>query len=168
MRSTARHFWNISVAMWTIDFNKVLSSLHELLFWSSRYQLTDVKVIFAEVMLLGPALFTGKAALLLLYYRIFSPSSSFRWKIYVIFAIALLSNLAMVPVDAVLCSPPHGDWSKANPNCNKSYYYGLVHGTINVMIDLTAFYLPIPLVLKLHMSLRRKLGVLAIFATGLL
>lgn len=168
MRSTARHFWNISVAMWTIDFTKVLSSLHELLFWSSRYQLTDVKVIFAEVLLTGPALFTGKAALLLLYYRIFSPNSSFRWKIYVTFTIALLSNLAMVPVEAVFCSPPHGDWSKTNPNCDKTYSFAVFNGTMNVIIDLTAFYLPIPLVLKLHMSLRRKLGVLAIFATGLL
>ena len=126
------------------------------------------KVIFVEVMLMGPALFTGKAALLLLYYRIFSPSSLFRWQIYVTLAVAFVSNVAMVPVDAVLCSPPHGNWGATNPNCVKSYYYGLVHGPINVIIDLVALYLPIPMVLKLQMPLRRKLGILAIFATGLL
>lgn len=117
---------------------------------------------------MGPALFTGKAALLLLYYRIFSINSSYRWKIYVTLAIAFVSNIAMVPVDAVLCSPPHGHWGATNPNCRKSYYYGLVHGPINVMIDLVAFYLPIPMILQLQIPLRRKLGILAIFATGLL
>ena len=84
------------------------------------------------------------------------------------FTVALLANLLMVPVDAIFCSPPHGDWSKTNPKCNTTYYFALVNGTMNVIIDLIAFYLPIPPVLKLHMSLQRKIGVLAIFATGLL
>ena len=116
--------------------------------------------------MLGPAVFAGKAALLLLYYRIFAPSRSFRWKIYVTIAIAFLSNIAMIPVDAILCSPPRGEWEKPNPNCDKSYHYGLVQGTFGVLVDLIAFYLPIPMVLNLQMPLRRKIGVLAIFATG--
>ena len=126
------------------------------------------KVIFVEQMLTGPALFTGKAALLLLYYRIFSLHLSFRWQIYVTIAIAFVANIAMIPMNAVLCLPPRGHWGAINPNCIKIYSYGLVHGTVNVVTDLVAFSLPIPMVLKLHMPLRQKLGILAIFATGLL
>lgn len=51
-----------------------------------------MKVVFAEEMILGPAMFAGKAALLLLYYRIFSPSASFCWKIFVTTAIAFVSK----------------------------------------------------------------------------
>lgn len=127
-----------------------------------------MKVSFAEIMIFGPAVFAGRAALLLLYYRIFSPSSSFRWKIYVALAIAFGSSMAMVPVGAVLCSPPNGDWTVHNPNCSKSFYYALVQGTIGLMVNLYAFYLPIPMVLKLQIPSRRKVGVLAIFATGLM
>ena len=41
-------------------------------------------------------------------------------------------------------------------------------GTINVVSDFTILLLPIVEVWRLHMSTRRKIGVSAVFATGLL
>ena len=119
------------------------------------------------LMMIRMTVFAGKAAVLLLYYRVFSPSRSFRWKIYAILVVAFVSNVVSIPLNAALCSPPRGkSWAVHDPKCDESFNYGLVVGIINVMIDLMAFCLPIPMVLSLQLPLKRKIGVLAIFATG--
>ncbi len=44
---------------------------------------------------------------------------------------------------------------------------GVVQGAVNVASDLYIFYLPIPVVWNLQLPLKKKLGVLATFTTGL-
>jgi hypothetical protein len=39
---------------------------------------------------------------------------------------------------------------------------------INMSLDIVIFILPIPLIFGLHMKMGKRLGVIAIFATGLL
>lgn len=54
-----------------------------------------------------------------------------------------------------------------NSDHSGARFYALFQGIIGVIIDLITFYLPIPIILNLQMPFRRKLGILAIFATGL-
>lgn len=118
-------------------------------------------------MLLGPAVFFGKCALLLLYLRIFSPGKAFRYQIYATIAFAFGTQVSMIPVDTILCAPPRGiSWAIPNPNCSKSYVNGVVAGPSSLLIDLIVFYLPIPVIMRLHMPKRRRLGILAIFLTA--
>lgn len=124
-------------------------------------------MIYAEEMLLGPAIFFGKSSLLLLYYRIFSPSKAFRYKIYGGLIFAAISQLAIIPIDSIYCAPPAGtSWAIFNPNCYKSYGYGIAQGLSNLLLDLFIFYLPIPVIWHLQMPLKKRIGVIAIFMTG--
>lgn len=125
--------------------------------------------MYAADLLIGPSIFCGKCSLLLLYYRVFSPNKAFRYKIYGTTAFCFVSQMAFVPVTSILCTPPRGSpWGVPNPNCTKAFNFGLVPGISDILIDLYAIYLPVPMVLRLQMPLRRRIGLIAIFMTGLM
>ena len=120
-------------------------------------------------MLLGPSIFLGKCSILLFYLRIFSPDKSFRRQVYVAIAFSFASQLALIPIYAVLCAAKPGtSWAVPNPNCPKSNPIGLFHGIANLLVDLCILYLPVPAVMRLQMPIRRRIGVITIFMTGLM
>lgn len=53
-------------------------------------------------------------------------------------------------------------------NCNHLATPGLVQAGMNIAADIAIFVLPLPIVFRLQMPLGKKIGVAAIFATGLL
>jgi len=65
---------------------------------------------------------------------------------------------------------PHGaPWDLAVlGTCDHLATPGLVQGGINIAADLTIFILPLPIILKLQIPTSKKIGLSAIFATGLL
>lgn len=68
-----------------------------------------------------------------------------------------------------MCLPSRkGSWAEAQTNCGKTSVYSYVQGPAAVAFDLFVIYLPASVIVNLHMPLRRKIGVLAIFMTGLL
>ena len=48
------------------------------------------------------------------------------------------------------------------------FILSLVQGPLNVVLDLYVFVVPIPVVIRLQMSLRRRFAILSIFFTGIL
>ena len=52
--------------------------------------------------------------------------------------------------------------------CVKTWIVTIATGTVNTLIDLYILVLPIAMVLRLQLTLRRKLGVVLIFTIGLL
>ena len=124
------------------------------------------QVEYSERMMLGPAIFLGKASLLLLYRRVFAPSRSFRVQVYILLVICFLSQVSFVPINIALCGPGDPEWLTLSPQCTKSYSYGLVQGASNILVDLAIFIMPIPMVARLQLPLKKKIGVLAIFMTG--
>ena len=116
-------------------------------------------------MLLGPCLFLGKSCLLLLYHRIFNIQRAFHLTIYIFIAFAFVSQMSIIPMDAILCHPVN-DWTMENPRCQETYKIGPAQGACSIAIDVAIFVMPIPIVWGLHMPIRRRIGVLAIFATG--
>ena len=126
---------------------------------------------FAEVVLLGPSAFFAKLSLLLLYLRIFGPQKSTRYAIYISIAFAFCLYWINIPIEAYYCAPSAGKgWtlSEIGPKCWSTIILGLVQGPLNVLLDLILFILPIPVVIGLQMSFRRRMAVLAVFFTGLL
>ena len=126
---------------------------------------------FAEIALLGPSAFFAKVSLLLLYLRIFSPHKSTRYAIYISIAFAFCLYWVSIPIEAYYCAPSAGKgWtlSEIGPKCWSAVILGLVQGPLNVLLDVFLFVLPIPVVIGLQMSFRRRMAVLAVFFTGLL
>lgn len=70
-----------------------------------------------------------------------------------------------------LCAPKAGqDYAETfrTERCRKSTVFGIVQGVFGIVSDLYLLVIPIPAVMGLQMPRRRKLGVIAIFMTGLL
>lgn len=117
-------------------------------------------------MIVGPANYMGKLALFALYHRIFKQVGWARWTIYVAAVIGLIVPL-MTPIDAVLCSPPKGKpWGYPNPECSKSFKYGIPQGIASLLIDVCIMVLPIPIIVRLNLERRKKIGILLIFLLG--
>lgn len=124
---------------------------------------------FAQEMLFGATLFFSKTSLLLFFYRIFAPDKVFRYKLYGAFIFVALTTLTSIPMDLAVCVPgPDDSWQEAQIKCTKTSVYGYIQGPAAVIFDLFVIYLPASVIVHLHMPTRRKLGVLAVFATGLL
>lgn len=120
-------------------------------------------------MMLGSTLFFSKTSLLLLFYRVFSPDKIFRYKVYGAFAFIAATTLTSIPMYLAICIPgKHGSWAESEAKCNKTSVYSYVQGPTGVAFDLFLVYLPASVIVQLHLPPRRKVGILAIFMTGML
>jgi len=109
----------------------------------------------------------GKIALLALYLKLFGHINKVRWSIYAV-SIFALTILVMTPLDAILCGRVQGqDWGMVNPECYRTFAYGLAQGITSLLIDLYIIFLPIPIIMGLNLARRKKYGVLIIFLTGI-
>ncbi|CAD6591223.1 MAG: hypothetical protein ASARMPREDX12_005038 [Alectoria sarmentosa] len=117
-----------------------------------------------------PIIFITKLSILLLFLRIFVPSGKTRtyWIIQGVILFNFLFYLANLPVEIWPCVPRSKLWTPTEPgHCIKNEEVFVAGGTINVVSDFTILLLPIVEVWRLHMSTQRKIGVSAVFATGL-
>ena len=113
----------------------------------------------------------AKISLLLLYYQIFSPNARFRHCIYVSMGFLFLFYCGLFIAFAVLMIPRPGQSLLAafrSLDTAKGFSLSIAQSVAGVAIDFFIFCLPIPVVWKLQLPLRQKIGVLAIFMTGLL
>lgn len=147
-----------------IRYAESLSSISYL-----RLLIINSQSLFALEMMLGSTMFFAKTCLLLLFYRIFSPNRIFRYKLYGAFAFIATTTLPYIPMFLAICLPgSKGSWAEGQIKCHRTYVYSYVQGPAGVIFDLFVIYLPASVIVHLHMPLRRKIGVLAIFMTGLL
>jgi len=126
-------------------------------------------MVFSEGMLVGPAIYLGKISLLALYHRIFGHILMVRYTIYCAAVIGFII-LAMSSMQDILCSPPtSAGWKSAHePHCNRTWKYSIVQGLLSVMLDLYILIMPIPIISRLNLALKRKIGIMLIFLTGIL
>lgn len=76
-----------------------------------------------------------------------------------------------VPLTTYFCVPRIGkawDIDDFSSGCEKLSLFSVVQGVLAVLLDLYIFLLPIPIVLRLQMSLKSRLSVLGIFGTAIL
>lgn len=75
-------------------------------------------------------------------------------------------------IEAFNCNPVQKVWHtltyKGNFTCFDNSMVEFVIGGFNIGTDLIILVMPMPMVLDLKMELRRRLGLLVIFSTGIL
>ena len=119
---------------------------------------------------LSPATFFAKAAVVLLYLKVFaSTSRSFRIRIHITLAFLFCLYFINLPLTGYYCVP-HGDETWVMPSvslrCAKLEVFGAVQGSLGLVVDLWIFWLPLKIIWNLNMSRRKKLQLVTIFATG--
>lgn len=146
----ARHAWDLAIISYTAKY---------------------LKIILAETLVGALALFFSKVSILLLLFRVFSTKRRTRLFIYFGIVWAALIGCTALVVACALCIPRGNESFDSLPSierCTHQEIWAVVQGALNVALDLYILYLPIPLVLALQLGLKKKLGVLAIFMTGLM
>ncbi len=122
-------------------------------------------------MILGPTLFFAKSSIFLLYLRVFTIDKKMRRSIWLGLTFNFILYWINIPFESWNCAPRAGDsWGldTTGRTCANNIMFGLVQGVLSVVLDLYIFFLPIPIVLGLQMSLRNRLAILGVFGTAIL
>ena len=116
-----------------------------------------------------------KLTFFLLYLQIFRPDRILKYCIYGGALFTTLAYAAMGTAQFVLLSPRPGETfledylkSVSSNVFMESINIGLPLSAIGIAIDLYILVLPIAAISKLQMALRKRLGVMSIFAIGLM
>ena len=113
-------------------------------------------------------MFLIKLSILLFYNRLFGVDRQVRYLVWfgisfqALFYTAIVSNQI---ADLIECASAS---ALTNTFCKNQYAVVLLQGIINVITDFYVLALPISSVMKLQLPFQRKLGLLAVFMTGLM
>lgn len=116
---------------------------------------------------------SAKLSLLVFYYRIFNPSKFAKIVIWVGMTVTSLFYLIMIITTLVYMIPRPGDggWASSKNNARMAEPSSQILATLGVGSTVTDFYVflvPLYLCQKIHMPIRRKIGVSCVFLTGIL
>ncbi|KAI2634783.1 hypothetical protein GGS26DRAFT_524281 [Hypomontagnella submonticulosa] len=115
-----------------------------------------------------------KAAILLMYLQLFSVSRGMRIAVWIGLVFDFLLFIPSVPMAAIYEAPrPGHSWEEmitANERNQVDILvpYAIATGAVSVLLDLYIFILPLPIIIKLHLSLSKKIQVALVFMTALL
>ena len=112
-----------------------------------------------------------KLSILAFYLRIFT-DRMFKRSVYVLMAFIVAFLLFTLPATIFQCTPVSHVWTGWTGE-TKGHCFGVSTGTwivssVNITEDIAVILLPIPHLLKLSLSPKKKLQVIAMFCVGLL
>lgn len=125
------------------------------------------KTVYVTMVLYGPCAFFIKASILIFLTRVFAPFRRAVIGIYIFIGFMLAYYLPVIIIKAMICRPVEVFWDDDTPGkCFNQRALILADSVISVLSDLIIFALPLPLASDLHMPLKRKLRVAAVFSAG--
>ena len=108
-----------------------------------------------------------KMAILLLYLRLFHVSRRFKYATWATMFFVCGYLFCNIVTQYFGCTPASKFWNVATPgHCiaiTKSY---LAYGSMNVISDFFIFVLPLPMVWRLKLTRKEKIGVSLVFMSG--
>lgn len=106
-------------------------------------------------------------AILLIYLRLFGVNKTFKrctWVVMFFVCGYLVSNFW---TQLFGCSPPSKYWIPDTPgHCIDYTKSGLAYGSMNISSDFFIFTLPLPMIWRLKLSRKEKIGISLIFMSG--
>ena len=110
-----------------------------------------------------------KFSILLLLYRIFGLKKRFRQAVWISGLVVITYWLSCSMVAIMGCIPVEKNWNESTPGtCVDRISFLRWNGICNLLIDLLILCLPIPMLWRLELPLRRKVEMTGTFALGLL
>ena len=136
--------------------------------WQFKTQLEPtLKAIYAAEQLLFASFTFPKLSLLFLYLRVFD-GRWFRITTYALIVITTCCWLTFTCVGLFLCHPISYYWDRLIPGgrCLNVDTFWRAVPPFNIVTDVVALILPVPVVWRLEASRMKKLGVIFMFLTG--
>lgn len=162
---TARHIWDVPLSAIDAPWVKV-SWLNLTMATQSNGHYLQRSAVLGTIY--GPAMWFAKAAFLTRYLRLFNVVAWMWWSCHAGIWFLACAYWSLVPV-SVIYNFPHGDehWDLAMSLDSAPAQVAFVTmGLISVVSDLYILILPSPILLKLQISLKRKLGLCLVFITA--
>jgi hypothetical protein len=131
------------------------------------------QVSFLSSIVIFPIMFFVKLNLFLLFRKVFKVVLWLQVLAYTGMIASFFLYMTLMALNAYFCAPRTGqdftDYLLAmdSPQClNNIKPTAVVGAALNIAVDVYIMIIPLPAVVALHLPLRRKLGVVAIFLTG--
>ncbi|KAL8898907.1 MAG: hypothetical protein Q9207_006467 [Kuettlingeria erythrocarpa] len=128
-------------------------------------------VVRSYLYILGLTL--AKLSLLFFLYRIFRVDRLFRIISWLLGAILVIWTAVSLLLCIFACKPIKASWVlsvQLDPRTKcpiKAYDVNNYHGFCNIITDFVLLFLPVPLLWKLHVNGRKKLGLAIVFGTAI-
>lgn len=124
----------------------------------------------AEQILAGPMFWTSKAAILLLYIRLFGTMRWVRNVSYALLAFTFCFTMYNTVISFIWCFPSVGEpWGPAvSKKCFKATPNAIALGVIGLVTDIIMFALPFPILGKLQLGRQRRIALIVVFSVGFL
>ncbi len=123
---------------------------------------------FSDLMY-SPAVGFTKISIILLVIRIFCPTKRdpFYWALQGLNVLNTIFYTIYFIIPIVECHPRMKIWQPKSPgSCLKIFDLYIISGVFNVCSDIAMYSAPLWKIWHLHMSRGRRLGTMAVFATG--
>lgn len=116
------------------------------------------------------ASFSAKLSVLLLYLRAFSVQKILRYFIFFGIAFNFCLNFALFIINLWFCTPrPGAAWDmELGEHCERLTPIYVVSSALNIALDLYILLLPCSTFFKLQLPLRKKIGLMIVFMTGIM
>ncbi|KAK4894142.1 hypothetical protein LTR27_007508 [Elasticomyces elasticus] len=133
-------------------------------------QKANIIAFVAKLVFTLAATFT-RLSLCAFYYRLVKDSGIvwFRWVVHATVAFTVAIGVAFVFLTIFLCTPVPYYWQyppQTAGHCLDEGLATLAAGILNIVNDLLAALVPIPLVMRLRMPMRQRIGVSVLFGLG--
>ncbi|KAI9824139.1 MAG: hypothetical protein M1826_007453 [Phylliscum demangeonii] len=109
-----------------------------------------------------------KCSILAFYHR-FLTQKSIRMILYGLAAVIVLFAVIMIFIEIFQCHPVEATWQLLRPHkCTfpNPFILQVANSIVNLITDIFVLVLPIPIVLGLHASTNRKIGLVIVFLLG--
>ncbi|KAL2814124.1 hypothetical protein BJX63DRAFT_204536 [Aspergillus granulosus] len=141
--------------IWFVPFHDITTILH---------------LYYFEEMLYIASIALSKISMLLLFLRLF-PDENFRRATYIVLAITSCWGLGIFFANAFSCRPVSYFWHRWDGEhegkCIEHAHLLWSHATINIALDLVIIGLPLSTLVKLNLTLGKKIGICSMFAVGI-
>lgn len=166
-------FFAVALSIVTIIANYVYGCDRHIYDVPPQWFVIDLKIIMSTKALFTCAGTFIRQSLLCLYLRLVHDSGmkGFRWAIHSATFINAAIGIAFLCLTIFQCTPVHAYWAwppEPGAKCLDEGITTLVCGILVTIVDFAILMLPIPIILRLQMSLREKLGVIALLNLGLI
>ncbi|KAI4607476.1 hypothetical protein J4E80_009589 [Alternaria sp. BMP 0032] len=136
----------------TISEDHMVKFLRRQTFWSS---------LIVYYLSLG----LTKGSMLLQYRRIF-PTKKFQIANWLTMAVVVAYTIWTVFSSIFTCTPVRAFWTHEKSTCLNQFAVWFTNAAINILTDFAIILLPIPVIQKLNLGKRQKIGLISIFAVG--
>lgn len=120
----------------------------------------------------GPCLWFCKAAVLVLYIRLFGTVKWLRRIAQLTLSLSFLVYFSSIPIATVFCAPVKSGQNWLDPkllqSCGKTTWQAPLQGSLNVAVDMIILVLPLPVIRRLKLRASKRIALAIVFLMGFL